>query len=251
MTNEIIEAVEELQKEISEKEETVALIKSLDLSKPITEDVWRRLCETSLRTSPVMAELVKSTFPEAGEIFVHSNSVHFMLYDFHIVIPTWNKKGIHVDTAWYQKEEIVPFKQYCRTTRRVMRAVEFMKIDNPTYNDYLELVYGYQGPGIPDESACFKKIFYLRYKKSIQEMANDALDEAKSVQKAYDAYISSSKKENQKVDERVVLMKEKLLPELKRFSETICGWDRDVFYNAYSPDQIIEMNEASALEREA
>lgn len=143
MTNDILEAVEELQKEISEKEETVALIKSLDLSKPITEDVWRRLCETSLRTSPVMAELVKSTFSEAKNINVNSDSVHFSLYDFHIVIPTWNKKRISVDTAWYDKEEPVPFKRYCMTTRRVIRAIEFMKIDNPTYNDYLELVCGY------------------------------------------------------------------------------------------------------------
>lgn len=250
MTNEILEAVEELQKEISEKEETVALIKSLDLSKPVTEDVWRRLCETSLRTSSVMAELVKSTFPEAKNINVHSNSVHFRLYDFHIVIPTWNKTGIHVDTAWYQKEGIVPFNRYCKTTRRVMRTIEFMKIDNPTYNDYLELVYGYQEPGITDKPACFKKMFYLCYKKSIHEQVNDALDEAKSVQKSYDAYISNSKKESKEVDERVALMKEKLLPELKRFSKTICGWDRDVFYNAYSPNQIIRMNEASALESE-
>ena len=248
MTNEILDAVEELQKEISE---TVALIKSLDLSKPVTEDVWLRLCETSFRTSSVMAELVKSTFPEAKNVNVYSNSVHFSLYDFQIVIPTWNKTGIHVDTAWYPKGEIVPFERYCRTTRRVMRAVEFMKIDNPTYNDYLELVYGYQKPSIIDEPACFKKIFYLCYKKSIHEQVNDALDEAKSVQKSYDAYISNSKKERKKVDERVSLMKEKLLPELKRFSKTIQGWDRDVAYYACSPDQIIKMNEASALEREA
>ena len=81
-------------------------------------------------------------------------------------------------------------------------------------------------------------------------MANDALDEAKCAQRSYAEYISSYKKKNQKVDKRVALMKEKLLPELKRFSKTIQGWDRGIFYNAYSPDQIIKMNEASSLEGE-
>lgn len=98
----INEAIADLEEEKAEIEQRIALVKSIDWSKPVTEDEWHELCETSIRTSPLLAVLVKNIFPNAENINVGCNYVYFDLYGYKIQIPNSRCRGINIATSdWY------------------------------------------------------------------------------------------------------------------------------------------------------
>ena len=105
MNKELNIAISELREEINELEERAKLLENIDLSKPITEDMWHEICETSLRTSDYMKDVLKAIFPDAENINVGCNYVTFDLMGFHLQIPSSRCKGINIDTSWYQKLE--------------------------------------------------------------------------------------------------------------------------------------------------
>lgn len=108
----VIEAIEDLKEEISEKQSYIELIESIDFTKPVDENTWHQICETPLRSSDLLAKLVKNTFPEAENIVVHCNYVYFELMGFKVQIPTSRRKGINVDTLWYYRDRGVPTEIY-------------------------------------------------------------------------------------------------------------------------------------------
>ena len=116
MTNEIKKEVEKslaiLGEEISEKQEQIELIKSIDFSKPIDEETWHKICETPLRSSDILAVLVKNTFPLATNIVVHCNYVYFEISGFSIQIPTSRAMGINVSLDWYERNMRKPTAIY-------------------------------------------------------------------------------------------------------------------------------------------
>lgn len=125
MTNEIKKEVEKsltiLGEEISEKQEQIELIKSIDFSKPIDEETWHKICETPLRSSDILAVLVKNTFPLATNIVVHCNYVYFEISGFSIQIPTSRAMGINVSLDWYERNMRKPTAIYHNESTYIMK----------------------------------------------------------------------------------------------------------------------------------
>lgn len=133
--------IENLEIEISEKQKCVGLLKTLDLSKPITEEVWQEVCNTSLRKNEeAMEVLAKSTFPEAKDIVVGGNYVKFMLHDFVCYIPTDRWDGVKVYTNWYMKYNPKNFDEF--TEHKYQKVIDFLKIKHPSIIDRVQFLYG-------------------------------------------------------------------------------------------------------------
>ena len=88
MIYDVSDAIKELNREIDETQNKIAIVKSIDFSKPVTEKQWHTICETPLRSSDLLAVLVKNTFPLAENIVVHCNYVYFDMLGFKVQIPT-------------------------------------------------------------------------------------------------------------------------------------------------------------------
>ena len=100
MKIEIQEVLETLQSDITEKENQINLIKTIDWTKSVTEKEWHQICETLLRTSDLLCNLLKNTFPNATDIQLGMNHVDFNLYGFKCKLPTSRYEEIRVDMSW-------------------------------------------------------------------------------------------------------------------------------------------------------
>ena len=98
---EIKEALSAIDEEISVLQSRRALIESIDWTKPVDEDTWHEICETSLRGSPLLKTLVLNIFPDAEDIKIYANGVRFKLLGFDVEIPTSLARGIYVNISWY------------------------------------------------------------------------------------------------------------------------------------------------------
>lgn len=125
MTNEVKKEVEKsltiLGEEIAERQEQIELIKNIDFSKPIDEETWHKICETPLRSSDILAVLVKNTFPLATNIVVHCNYVYFEISGFSIQIPTSRAIGINVSLDWYERNKSKPTAIYHNESTYIMK----------------------------------------------------------------------------------------------------------------------------------
>lgn len=128
MIYDVSEAIKELNKQIDEAQDKIAIVKSIDFTKPVTESQWHRICETPLRSSDLLAVLVKNTFPLAENIVVHCNYVYFDMLGFKVQIPTSRLRGINVDTSWYEKDRGVPTLKYSKEIRNMIAY--FDAVDN-------------------------------------------------------------------------------------------------------------------------
>lgn len=99
MKIEIQEVLETLQSDITEKENQINLIKNIDWTKSVTEEGWHQICETLLRTSDSLCDLLKNTFPNATDIKLGMNYVNFNLYGFKCLLPTFIYEEILVDMS--------------------------------------------------------------------------------------------------------------------------------------------------------
>lgn len=71
LEKELQSAIDIIQEKISEKQKQISLLENMDWTKPVTEKIWRQICDTPLRSSDVLLHvLVKNTFPGAEEISV-------------------------------------------------------------------------------------------------------------------------------------------------------------------------------------
>lgn len=118
------EAIAEINENIDELQNQLKLIQSIDFTKPVTEDEWHAICETPLRSSDLLATLVKNIFPDAENILVHCNYVYFDLMGFKVQIPTSRARGINVDLSWYEKDGGEPTRIYQEKTECVKHYLE-------------------------------------------------------------------------------------------------------------------------------
>lgn len=128
MIYDVSDAIKELNREIDETQNKIAIVKSIDFSKPVTEKQWHTICETPLRSSDLLAVLVKNTFPLAENILVHCNYVYFDMLGFKVQIPTSRCHGINIDTSWYEKDSGEPTLQYSSAIRNMIEY--FDAVDN-------------------------------------------------------------------------------------------------------------------------
>lgn len=128
MIYDVSEVIRDLNREIDETQNKIAIVKSIDFTKPVTESQWHTICETPLRYSNLLAVLVKNTFPLAENILVHCNYVYFDMLGFKVQIPTSRCQGINVDTSWYRKDNGEPTKIYSDTIENMIKY--FNAVDN-------------------------------------------------------------------------------------------------------------------------
>ncbi len=128
MIYDVSEAVIELNNELEDIQRKIALVKSIDFTKPVTENQWHMICETPLRNSKLLAILVKNTFPLAENIIVHFNYVYFDMLGFNVQIPTSGCRGINVDTSWYEEDYGEPTEIYSEPIESMIKY--FDAVDN-------------------------------------------------------------------------------------------------------------------------
>lgn len=80
ITKEVYEIISELQEDITEKQEEIAIIKTTDFTKSMDLKTWDKLCETTifneLGNNNIATKVVKQIFPEAKNICNDPNYVH-------------------------------------------------------------------------------------------------------------------------------------------------------------------------------
>ena len=128
MQKDVNEAIQEIKEQIVVLQAQETLINSFDFSKPVDEDAWHQICETPLRSSNLLAQLVKNIFPLAENILVHCNYVYFDMMGFKVQIPTSRCKGINVDVSWYERDNGEPTIVYSEVIQNLIDY--FDAVDN-------------------------------------------------------------------------------------------------------------------------
>lgn len=208
--------IENLEIEISEKQEYMNLIKNLNLSESITEEVWQKICSTSLRKNKeVMKTLAESTFPKAKDIVVGGNYVKFLLHDFSCYIPTDHYDGIEVYTGWYMKYEPKSFYEF--TEHKSQKILDFLRIEHPSITDRVRFVCG------KDISWIYAMYYYIRNRKRVRYNSN-----TKRLQENYEKWYADYQKYLDVYSNRYLgslriaeKMENELLPELREFTDNI------------------------------
>lgn len=144
MGKQLQEAIEELQNEKEHIEEQIQFLQTLDLTKPVNQEMWHMICDTPLRTSDDLLTLLYSIFPDATDGKVGCNYVSFHLYDFECKIPTYHKNAIEVKMDWaYKLNKPTLFYLNGTTSERMQKY--FRNLDNhASWETLLDLrVYKY------------------------------------------------------------------------------------------------------------
>lgn len=211
----INDAINRLKEEISFKEELVKTLQELDIEKTVDEEKWHILCESPLRNSTILCQILKNIFPKATNIKLQPNYINFELYDFGCRIPITRCKGIEVDTYWWRKI-IVPEKIYDNNTERIHEY--FLEKDKKSN---WETLFNLRLRNADKYNKIIKFIMWFGYYK----WKDDHRDEwEENFKKQYNEYIKKMKQAS--ID--VLEMHEKsknffyvLIPELYQFSKKI------------------------------
>lgn len=213
MREELNQVVSQIEGEIVEKQRQIALLKSLDFTKPIDEDAWHELCETPLRGSELLGVLVKNTFPLAENIVVHCNYVYFDLFGFKVQIPTSRRRGINVDTSWYKdgrREE--PRFRYTTVIQCLNNY--FNAVDNKKgwYECAKNRLMGYKSC---KWKLCLAWFLHYKWKKVDRKL----FEERKAQEeKAYDDNLKAYQDNKKEIEHKIYMLFDVLLPTIEKFS---------------------------------
>lgn len=223
----IAEVLEDLEEEKREIEQRIALVNSIDWTKPVTEDEWHELCETSIRTSPLLAVLVKNIFPNAEEIKIGSNFVNFKLYGYSVQIPNSRCRGIYIATEdWYK--DIT----YQREHRSDMHRGVMLNL-----KDYFDAVDNHLGWKKQAKARIAKRAYrndlelfikwfsYYRWKKVDRKKFEELWEKEEREYNEYTQKLERIDRENKENLNRVLTV---LVPELDKFSA-----DRFSYYDGH------------------
>ncbi len=156
----INEALQELQKEINEKQNQMNLIKNIDWNKSVKEEVWHEICETPLRSSDLLGVMVKNIFPDAENINVNCNYVYFSLDGFECRLPTSRCNGVYIKTDWYKKDYGEPSNPYF-ANHSVMKKY-FDAKDN---GEHWDVLFKYRIPYLASYKKWIRFILWFGYYK--------------------------------------------------------------------------------------
>lgn len=185
------------------------------------------LCRTPLRTSRLLIDIVKSTFPDAEDIELQEQAVKFNLYGIDCYLPTTDELGIGIDLSWYQY-----IRQYGKFAdemdQECKQIVEYLNIQNPTTYDRVDFVYPFK-PG-------HMKVFY--YNKSEKDKLwrehNDEIinrTDPERLQRIVSVKMIQFEEEKNKQAEKlrvqrqkVDILRDKVIPYLRQFTEKIYSY---------------------------
>lgn len=215
----IAAAVKSLETDIETKKEQINLLKKLNLKEPITEEEWHEICETPLRSSEIMAQLLKNIFPNAEDIIVHANYVYFNMYGFKLQIPTSRQYGINVNTLWYNSDyktkEIFKYTQNTLSMKKYFDAVD----DNANWYTLAKL----RLLGSDKKYILFFR-WFLKYKwkdphrEEWEKIFKQEEEDYQKRMKEHEKYV-------QKTIEKIFTLCNKLLPEINKFSSEHFAFD--------------------------
>lgn len=243
---ELEDAIKELKEEISEKEQYISLIKNLNISDTLNEDNWHEICETPLRYSnTVLSSFIKNMFPEAENIKVGCNYACFELYGFSCQIPTSRGRGINVNLDWYK--QVRPPKDY--TPKYLIKEQEYFELLNSKtdWKELAELKYEIEkekkGHGRTDSLNPFILFFWWHFygkRDKINQHNSHELYMNYKVQ--YANRVTKYEIEKEKMHEKCILLNEKLLPEINKFSTKHFKYNGGLFLDGeISIDKILKL----------
>lgn len=216
MEKDVIDAIQENEKEINELKNQNAFMQTIDFSKPVDEETWHKICETPLRTSQLLGNLVKNTFPEAENIVVHCNYVYFTLLGFKIQIPTSRRHGINIDTSWYKINHGVPQLHLSEAQKNMIKYYE--ALDNgESWRTLAKLrlhftnsILNYKDWFLP-----FAWFFKYKWKKlDRDEFESQIKEKEDNLEKRIENY----KQERKDIHNKALLLRDTVLPMLDKFS---------------------------------
>lgn len=240
MNQEIIEAIQDIDEEINILNSQKELLKHLDLSKPMNESEWHEICETGLRYSDILCNIVKNIFKDAENIVRGCNYVYFEIKGFKIEIPTSRTRGINVDTSWYHYKE---------KPNRIMNGEYSLVYDMKQYFELKEnggSWYEKAKYKIHNRRYGYKKwvlaiLWFGKYKwtNDNEEFWKERIEK---VEKEYCERVEKVEKENEKVQEKRQIFLEEIIPEIERFSTIHYGYqDKEIStYSQTSIENIIK-----------
>ena len=234
--NDMKEAIQEIDENISELMLQKEILQNLDFSKPVDEETWHKLCETPLRSSGLLGVLVKNIFPLAEDIKVHCNYVYFSLLGFKVQIPTSCRQGINVDTSWY-----------CCSYWKEPELVYDPVINKMT--KYFDAVNNHKGwyecakNRIRFGESCRKWVLFLmwfgkyKWKPITSKQKQDYENRKRENEERYERNLEKYKKEFKETQERVNLLFNELIPMLDKFSTKHFSYN-DQGWNSVSLEKI-------------
>lgn len=218
----IEESIKRLQEEIKEKEKQIKLIKNINNNQIVTEQEWHEICETPLRNSNLLEQLVKNIFPDAENIQNYVNYVYFDLLGFRCAIPTSLCQGIYIDVKWYLKDTGKPNNIYSGSAK-IMKKY-FDAIDNKdSWYTCAKLRLNYR---------CFYKkwvlflLWFGKYKWKDDRRKEWEIEFQKQ-EENFQYRLEEYHNERKQMHDKVVKMHDELIPRLNNFSNQIYkleGW---------------------------
>ena len=141
--NEKEKAICTLQNDIAQKQEQIRFIEKLDETRPVTEEQWTYICNTPLRTSDILIDIVKAIFPNCEKVELHEEEVEFCLHGFECYISTMGIHGIGIDMSWYKY--IRQYGEFAdEMDQECKRIIEYLNIKEPTVYDKVDYVYPFK-----------------------------------------------------------------------------------------------------------
>lgn len=222
MKIDIQDVLETLQSDITEKENQINLIKTIDWTKSVTEKEWHQICETLLRTSDLLCNLLKNTFPNATDIQLGMNHVDFNLYGFKCKLPTSRYEEIRVDMSWNKNIKEPTLENTMNRFEKNMREY-FKLLDSNGY--WLEL-FDLRFPIFKHYKKWMKCILWFGNYKWKDDNRKEWNKQFKKTEKKVEEELKKYKKEIMQIEEKNKILHEKLLPELYQFTKKI--YDTDI-----------------------
>lgn len=160
-------AIDIIRSDIADKQEQIKFIEELDETRPVTEEQWTYICNTPLRTSDILIDIVKAIFPNCEKVELHEEEVEFCLHGFECYISTVGIHGIGIDMSWYKY--IRQYGEFAdEMDQECKRIIEYLNIKEPTVYDKVDYVYPFK-PG-------HMKVFYYS-KAEKDKLWNDNKEE--------------------------------------------------------------------------
>ena len=113
MSDEIVRIIKELEEEIDDRRKEILLLKNLDINNIHTVEEWNKLCNTKLRDTEILLDVLKNIFPEAYDFTIMSNEIRFFLYGILCSISLNSMiKGISTDLSCFYIREKPQKRKY-------------------------------------------------------------------------------------------------------------------------------------------
>ena len=224
-------AIDIIRSDIADKQEQIKYIEELDETRPVTEEQWTYICNTPLRTSDILIDIVKAIFPNCEKVELHEEEVEFCLHGFECYISTMGIHGIGIDMSWYKYiRHMGSFAD--EMDQECSRIIEYLNIKEPTVYDRVDFVYPFK-PG-------HMKVFYYS-KAEKDKLWNDNKEEIinrtdperlqriltiKEIQ--YEKRVVENEIERRVQQRKIKTLTDDVLPYLHRFTDNVHSYGTNI-----------------------